>query len=80
MTADDELIRQPANVLLNIFQSIYQADQLVPLIMEILQAHKDKLHKDTTGSNFNQVQMPLNATISSLEVLMVLLKDTVTFG
>lgn len=37
VTNDDDFIREPANVLLNIFQTIYQADQLVPLILEILE-------------------------------------------
>ena len=60
-------------MLLNIFQSIYSADLLVPIITEIL---------DGIGTRTLEIGLvatrvpPLNAVISSLEVLMVLLKDT----
>ena len=72
VTANDELISQPANVLLNIFQSKYQADQLVPLVLEILEDHSRVLRNEPVNP-----QLCWNAIISSLEMLMVLLKDTI---
>ena len=74
MTEEDEVVRQGANVLLNLFQQLFQGDRLVPIVMKILE--------QTTRKTLQQQIYPeqINMVVSCLEVLMVLLKDTQVFA
>ena len=68
------MVRQGANVLLNLFQQLFQGDRLVPIVMKILE--------QTTRKTLQQQIYPeqINMVVSCLEVLMVLLKDTQVFA
>ncbi len=69
VTSASELISQPANILINIFQQAYGGDLLVPLLIKIL-AKETKIYTKLNDCN---------KLISTLEVFMVLLKETTNF-
>lgn len=70
VTNQSDVISSPANILINIFQRVYGADLLLPLIIKIL--FKDTLHPTNDNTKVDKL-------VSTLEVLMVLLKDAPKF-